>query len=219
MSGRRPAKLLIILSPDDTRKVILPDGIPKSMGHLSDKINKVCKLTVNIRLLYQDKDFGDALVSLTSTAELHDLSTVKVIPITDCIQEANPAVFEDFVSSHSDDTEILSSPSSSVSTRTQMWAREFPISTFSYDTELQLEKGNTVFKPTKTRLILSSKTKSVILERVAEEIFKYKAYPTDADFSDVAEALIMKHPCLSEPASYNGCYGWKQGFKTKMGNY
>lgn len=70
-----------------------------------------------------------------------------------------------------------------------------------------------------TRLTLSSKTKSDILEKVAEEIFKYKAYPTDADFSDVAEALIKKHPCLSEPGSYNGCCGWKQQLKTKMGNY
>ncbi|KAK7929737.1 hypothetical protein WMY93_006132 [Mugilogobius chulae] len=54
---------------------------------------------------------------------------------------------------------------------------------------------------------------------VAEEIFKFKAYPTDADYSEVAEALIKKHPCLSEPGSYNGCYGWKQRLKTKMGNY
>ncbi|XP_041664379.1 uncharacterized protein LOC121523526 [Cheilinus undulatus] len=60
---------------------------------------------------------------------------------------------------------------------------------------------------------------SDILEKVAEEIYKYKGYPTDADFSDVAEALIRKHPCLSEPGSYNGCYGWKQRLKTKMGNY
>jgi hypothetical protein len=56
-------------------------------------------------------------------------------------------------------------------------------------------------------LTQSSKTNSDILEKFAEEIFKFKAYPTDADFSDVAEALIQKHPCLSEPGSYNGCYG------------
>lgn len=86
-------------------------------------------------------------------------------------------------------------------------------------TELQLEKGNAVYRSNMTRLTLSSKTKSDILEKVAEEIFKYKAYPTDADFSDVAEALIKKHPCLSEPGSYNGCCGWKQQLKTKMDNY
>ncbi|MEQ2231224.1 hypothetical protein ILYODFUR_037336 [Ilyodon furcidens] len=89
----------------------------------------------------------------------------------------------------------------------------------SLTTEIQLEKGSTVFRSNMTRLTLCSKTKSDILEKVAEEIFKYKAYPTDADFSDVAEALIRKHPCLTEPGSYNGCYGWKQRLKTKMGNY
>ena len=71
----------------------------------------------------------------------------------------------------------------------------------------------------KTPLTPSPKTLSDILRKVAEEIYKYKPYPTDADFSDVAEVLIKKHPCLCELSSYNGCYGWKQRLKTKMGNY
>lgn len=142
--------------------------------------------------------------------------TVKVIPITsDCSQGFNVNACNDFVSTQSDDRELLSTLSSSVSTRTQMWPRDFPIPTFSYDTELQLEKGNAEYRSNMTRMTLSSKTKSDILEKVAEEIFKYKAYPKDADFSDVAEALIKKHPCLSVPCSYNGCYGWKQRLKTK----
>ncbi|XP_056277356.1 uncharacterized protein LOC130198234 [Pseudoliparis swirei] len=119
----------------------------------------------------------------------------------------------------SDDTELLSSPSSTVSTRTQLWPRVFPIPTFSYETEIHLETGNAVHRSNMTRLSMSFKLKSDILEKVAEEMFKYKAYPTDADFSDVAQALIKKHPCLSETGSFNGCYGWKQRLKTKMGNY
>ncbi|XP_047217856.1 uncharacterized protein LOC124866210 [Girardinichthys multiradiatus] len=187
------------------------------MEQLLDEIKKVCGLKGNIRLQYQDKDFGDALVNLTSTEELGDLATVKIIPINDCSQEDNLTICDE--SFNSDVIEVLSSPSSSVSTRTQMWPREFPIPKFSYDTEIQLEKGNTVFRSNMTRLTMCSKTKSDILEKVAEEIFKYKTYPTDVDFSDVAEALIRKHPCLFEPGSYNGCYGWKQQLKTKMGNY
>ncbi|MEQ2312475.1 hypothetical protein AMECASPLE_031395 [Ameca splendens] len=31
--------------------------------------------------------------------------------------------------------------------------------------------------------------------------------------------LIHKHPCLKTPGSYNGCYGWQQRLKYKMGNY
>ncbi|KAJ8361311.1 hypothetical protein SKAU_G00178360 [Synaphobranchus kaupii] len=220
MAVKRPAKLRVILNPDDTRKLILLDGIPQTMEQLMDEVRKVCGLNGNLRLQYQDRDFGDALMNLTSTAELEDLATVKVIPITDdCSQGFNLTVFDDLVSTPLDDTVLLSTPSSSVSTRTQMWPREFPVPTFSYDTELQLEKGNAVYRSNMTRLTLSSKTKSDVLEKVAEEIFKYKAYPTDADFSDVAEALLKKHPCLSESGSYNGCYGWKQRLKTKMGNY
>ncbi|KAF3844357.1 hypothetical protein F7725_007520 [Dissostichus mawsoni] len=45
------------------------------------------------------------------------------------------------------------------------------------------------------------------------------AYPDDSHFCTVAEALIKKHPCLKEPGSFNGCNGWKQRLKYKMGNY
>ena len=156
-------------------------------------------------------------MNLTSTAELEDFATIKVIPLTD--DDQTIPVCDDLVSTETDDTELPSSPSSSVSPRTQMWPREFPIPTFTYDPELQLEKGNAVYISSKTPLTPSPNTISDILTKVAEEIYKYKPYPTDADFSDVAEALIKKHPCLYEPSSYNGCYGWKQRLKTKMGNY
>ncbi|KAJ8014293.1 hypothetical protein DPEC_G00038750 [Dallia pectoralis] len=54
---------------------------------------------------------------------------------------------------------------------------------------------------------------SDILEKVADKVYTYKAYPTYADFSDVAEALTRKHPCLREPGSFNKSYGWKQRLK------
>lgn len=34
-----------------------------------------------------------------------------------------------------------------------------------------------------------------------------------------AEALVKAHPCLKEPGSENGWYGWKISLKFKMGNY
>lgn len=212
MAVKRPAKLRVILNPDDTRKLVLPGGIPESMEQLMDEVRKVCGLNGNFRLQYQDRDFGDALVNLTSTVELEDLATVKVIPISDDFsQEITLTICDDIVSTQSDDTELLSTPSSSVSTRTQMWPHVFPIPKFSYDTELQLEKGNAVFRSNNTRLTLSSKAKSDILEKLAEEIFKFKAYPRDVDFSDVAEALIKKHPCLSEPGSTTVATGGSSG--------
>ena len=34
-----------------------------------------------------------------------------------------------------------------------------------------------------------------------------------------AEALVKAHPCLKEPGSASGWYGWKISLKFKMGNY
>lgn len=64
----------------------------------------------NFRLQYQDRDVGDALVNLTSTAELKNVATIKVIPVTDDNQ-AIP-VCDDVASTQTDVTELLSSPSS-----------------------------------------------------------------------------------------------------------
>ena len=73
---------------------------------------------------YEDRDIGDALVNLTSTADLEDLTTIKVIPIPDDgVQEYIFTVCEEAVSAQSDDTDILSTPSSSVSTRTRIWLK------------------------------------------------------------------------------------------------
>lgn len=58
----------VILRPDDTRKLILPQGIPETMEQLMNEVKKSCELNGNFRLQYQDKDFGDALVNLEDLA-------------------------------------------------------------------------------------------------------------------------------------------------------
>lgn len=65
----------------------------------------------------------------------------------------------------------------------------------------------------------SPRVKSDILERLAEAMFSYTAYPNDAQRSVVTQALVEKHPCLKEPGSFNGTYGWQQSLKYKCGNY
>ena len=62
---RRTAKLRVILNPDDTRKLILPGGIPERVEQLINQVRKVCGVNCNVRLQYQDRDFGGALVNLT----------------------------------------------------------------------------------------------------------------------------------------------------------
>ncbi|KAF3858894.1 hypothetical protein F7725_012095 [Dissostichus mawsoni] len=87
-----------------------------------------------------------------------------------------------------------------------LWPAVFPIPVFSYNTELALQQGNDIFLKDGT-LLTSQSVKSDILERLAEAMFSYTAYPNDPQRTAVAHALIERHPCLREPGSYNGCDG------------
>ncbi len=228
MSGRRSAKLLVIVSQDDSTKLLLPDGIPESEDELIEKVREAFGLNGRFRLQYQDKDFGDIFVNLTNTGEIQRLGTLKIIPLPDEDSftaqtndgtQSNDDALSSVGSGDTDDTIILSPPGSeTVSIRNQQWPKEFDIPRFSYDTELQLERGNALFKVNGTRLTVTPKMKSDILEKVCDEIYKYKSYPSIANFCEVSEALIKKHPCLAEKGSFNGCYGWTQRLKMKMGN-
>ena len=44
MAVKMPAKLQMILNPDDTRKLVLPNGIPETMAQLTDEVRKVCEI-------------------------------------------------------------------------------------------------------------------------------------------------------------------------------
>ncbi|KAL7881007.1 hypothetical protein SRHO_G00032610 [Serrasalmus rhombeus] len=114
----------------------------------------------------------------------------------------------------------LESPSESASSlKSSQWPSVFDVPRFSYDSELKLQQANTAFNEGGTFLTPDPKLKSSILDGLAEEIVKYKLYPTDSDFEEVAKALIKKHPCLTEQGSVTGCSGWKVSLKYKLGNY
>lgn len=107
---------------------------------------------------------------------------------------------------------------SRTSRRSQPWLARFEIPTFSFDVEQQLQAGNQAFLKDGSLLNYPSLTSS-ILKKLAEVVFGYTAYPTGIQILTVVEALIAKFPCLREPASFNGLYGWQQRMKWKMGNY
>lgn len=86
-----------------------------------------------------------------------------------------------------------------------------------------------VFHCKKTQHFVQGTLQSIQTQRVsykeggtllAESIYTYKTYPTDAGFRDIAQVLNSKHPSLREARSFNESYGWKCSIKVKkMTNY
>ncbi|XP_050959743.1 uncharacterized protein LOC127161139 [Labeo rohita] len=241
-----PVKLRVILADNDARKLILPQGMPSSTDDLTQIITDTFQLDGDIRLQYQDDDFGGEFINLTSVTDVEDKGTLKVIFKTtgqnqEKVKESlgsceTPESIPEHSTLHrsddsasvssfeTDDTVLLSSPDPSPGSvqsesRSTPWPLVFPIPRFSYDSEIILQQANAEYHANRTRLSPSPKLKSHILESLAEEIIKFKAYPTDVDLNAVSEALINKHPCLREQGSYNGCYGWKISLKYKMANF
>lgn len=99
------------------------------------------------------------------------------------------------------------------------WPKVFVVPRFSYFAEMILHDGNDEFNAHGTLLSSTPKTRSDILEGLAEEIMKYTAYPKDELLEDVAKALIQSHPCLLEKGTRSGYCGWKHYLKIKMMNF
>ncbi|XP_042578369.1 uncharacterized protein LOC109095856 isoform X2 [Cyprinus carpio] len=200
-----PAKLRIILQDHDIRKLDLPQGIPGTVSELESIVRKTFVLNGNFTLHYKDADFGEEYFSLTSTSDIKDKDTIKVIHIVEpptltltftdvessiksasktCIQtsvhtsvtDIYPSISGSF--SESQDTLIL--PSSEHKTqRSQRWPTEFSVPRFAYDTELVLAAGSEAFKKDGIQLNFTPILPD-ILEKLAESIFQYVAYPTSA---------------------------------------
>ncbi|XP_051803243.1 sterile alpha motif domain-containing protein 3-like isoform X2 [Acanthochromis polyacanthus] len=236
----KPAALCVIIQDHMINKLELPCGIPETVDELQSIVQQKYRLEPGkFTLHYKDVDFGGEFFSLVSTKDLKYKDTIKVVHIVDLssiqlvvtdLDSSNTSVASynstaasssttpaSAYLSESSDTVILSSPDHG-NLRSKCWPSEFPIPHFRNDTELVLATGNDAFSkdgcPLSSTAILPD-----ILERLAETIFEYVAFPTSAQFADLAEALIRKHPYLKEPGSYNGCYGWQQRLKFKMGNY
>lgn len=219
--------LRVIFGTDNASKLHLPNGIPDSVEDLKEEIRRQLNVSDDFRLQYRDADFDNEYVNLTSTSELKDKATVKVVysPKTVDTTDQNLDESVSLCSDTTVDTDILSSSestssgSSGSSLRSQPWPKKFQIPLFSYDVQFQLERANHDFLSNGTLLNVSNKLKSDILQALADEIKKYKVYPSDAELDNVAEALITKYPCLKEQGSVAGYYGWKISLKYKMANY
>lgn len=158
-----PAILRVILDQNSIHKLHLPSGIPDTCVKLESVVRETFQIQGNFTLHYKDTDF-DEFFSLTSTSELKDKDTIKVVQIEpviinlttiDSLECAGPSTSDVPISSDdcsvassalssfgsSDDTVLLSSPDSH-GQRSQSWPSPFEIPEFAYNTELVLKSAN-----------------------------------------------------------------------------
>ncbi|MEQ2295330.1 hypothetical protein AMECASPLE_013014, partial [Ameca splendens] len=215
-----PTKMLLrlIVSPQDIRKLRL-DSVPKSAEDLKLVLKNKLQLSQSFDLHYKDEDFQD-FCNLTCVDDLpKDKATLKIIFCPDSSEPCVDSCSSSLTFSASSPTSTSSSQSASFTGRSQPWPIVFPVPTFSFDAELRLRQGNDAFETHGKLLALSRDIKSEILDKMAETMFSFKAYPANEDFESAAIDLVEKHPCLKEPGSTSGWYGWKISLKFKMGNY
>ncbi|KAF0022449.1 hypothetical protein F2P81_025262 [Scophthalmus maximus] len=179
------------------RFIIGEMGIPDSVEELKSEIKRQCEVSGDFRLQYKDNDF-DEFINLTYTSDIENKATIKLIYLHSALSTCSPcsslmASCQDEITSMSSvDTDILSSSESSSSSflRCEPWPDVFPVPEFVYDVEIQLQRANSDFESNDTFFSPSPRMKSDILECLASQILKYKAYPSSAEFDAVAEALV-----------------------------
>lgn len=232
-----PMKLRVIVEEDDYRRLDLHSGKPKTLMDLHKAICDAFGIERDFRIQFMDPDFNNEFMNITSVQDIQDRGTIKLVYMQNCldmnpISRSNspsiagssaspsnihtPQSVSSLSSSDSDTTIILSHSDSEL--RTRAWPRDFTIPRFPYDVEVQLQRGNGIFRETGTSLKIPPGLKSDILDKLADEIFQYTAYPQNHQIDDVAGALIKKFPCLRD-LSATGYYSWMISLKYKMDNY
>lgn len=229
-------KLRVIVADDDFRRLDVPSGMPRTLTDLQSTICQAFGIERDFRIQFMDPDFNNEFMNITSMQDIQDRSTIKLVymanldtsasllkqyPTCSLDSSASPESIQrnsslSSSSSNSDSTIIL--PQSDSELRSCAWPREFTIPRFSFNVEVQLQRGNETFRETGTRLKITPGVKSDILEMLAEAIFQFTAYPQNYQIDEVAGALIKKFPCLREPSA-TGYYGWMISLKYKMANY
>ncbi|KAL7883324.1 hypothetical protein SRHO_G00009820 [Serrasalmus rhombeus] len=226
-----PTFLRVILSDNSSQRMTFQNGFPGSVNELVSEVQRQCALSFNFRLQFMDALFGNEFMNLTSMDEIQDRGTIKVIPVSDASTPKNvdiPSTSATQQRSHDEssslssgciDTDILSSPESESSSSRSFWPSIFRVPQFCYDAELKLEQGNAAYRENGTLLIPDPKLKLNILEGLVQEIVRYKVYVNDKEFNTIGDALISKHPCLTEKGSITGYAGWKASLKNKLAIY
>lgn len=204
MTANQKMTLRVILTEADIRKVILTTR-PSTVEDLISKLKESLGLHYNFSLQYQDPEFNNELCNLTDTEELPEKPTVKVMPVLELVPVSSDEVFSDTPSTA--DTDILSHSSQE---RQKQWPEFFDIPTFSVDVEYRLMQADLLFMSEGTYLKVSKEVKHEILERLAESMYSYTAYPTAAQFQSVSST--EKQAPLSPRARLNHSQLWLEKY-------
>ncbi|KAL6487556.1 hypothetical protein MHYP_G00041820 [Metynnis hypsauchen] len=219
-------------------KLTLSSGIPEALEELIVAVKQMLAITNDISLQYLDSDFDD-FFTLHSTAQIKHKSTIKVVTVAPVVLTLYPHneslstsdIIEPSLVPHpsssttaeefSDSSESSASTlilSSSSSPERKPWPTEFMIPRFSVETEMVLERASDAYRKDGT-LLTNPSIRSDILEKLAQSIYTYTAYPSALQILSVAEALVKAHPCLKDRGSFSGLYAWQTSIKYKMGNF
>ncbi|KAG9276958.1 hypothetical protein AMEX_G6936 [Astyanax mexicanus] len=222
--------LRVVLSPNDIRKISI--STPSSVEELVTVLCEKLQIERGFVLQYEDPDFNYELCNLNDISELPpDKATLRLhweVVLSAIPSDSDLSDFTLDTASKSPSTRSSTSDSatacdsdqvSSCMSRSDQWPSQFPIPSFSYDVELRLQKANEEFKNNGTHLNVTRDIKMHVLEKLAEAVYSYKAYPKDSELEKVACALVDKNPCLKAPGSGGGWEGWKLSLKFKMANY
>ncbi|XP_048854844.1 sterile alpha motif domain-containing protein 3-like [Brienomyrus brachyistius] len=213
MAMEQKLTMRVIISEGDIRKMTM-NPRPYILEDLISWLKGTLQTNYNFTLQYQDPEFNNELCNLTDLSELPDKPTVKIIPIIELVPVPGGSELCSDTGSQAD-TEILSISLD----RSSQWPAVFEIPKFQVDVDYRLRQGNLQYFRDATFLKVTKELKHDILEKLAETMYAFKAYPTKEDFETVAKALVQTHPCLKETGSHSGWNGWKNSLKFKMGNY
>jgi len=217
-----------------SEKLTLSSGIPSTVEQLHETVKETFGLIEDFTLHYLDEDFGDYF-TLHSTNQIKHKGTIKVVIIPSVVltltalTENQTDIMNDSSSSATDTTPDSQTDASSVpsqdtiilsprrSPQTTSWPNKI-IPLFSVATETVLMNANEEFVKDRT-VLNNTRIRSEIMEKLADYMYSYTPYPTGLQIGEVTEALVRKHPCLTELGSRNGWLGWMYSLEYKMGNY
>ena len=181
-------QLRFILEEHNIRKLMFPSGIPSTVEELVSIVFGTLNVPGEFGLLYKHIDFGNQFFSLTSTYELYDKATVKImrkepmitlsstlseVDTSPADDEASPQV-DDCASSSSQDTIILPE-----SCRSIPWPVPFQFPQFSRDIEIILAEANKIYHAFGT-YFRDASVESAIMRDLTKVLFSYTAYPSSA---------------------------------------